>query len=192
MRDVAADPQPAGQAAHPLAGPAVTVAGGPVMRERTHVRRPGAVAPRTGPGAMNGSPIALVHRPPAPQELEREHGAMLRLLGGLQQRMDEVGRQHLREVRQLQAEALRLRAELVLLRTRVSWGLGMNAGLRQPRSVREPGRPPLAPRTNEAQAVICQTGCVGHAHPWLEADGQCRRSGQACERRHQGQDSETG
>ncbi|MEZ5702753.1 MAG: hypothetical protein R3E42_13695 [Burkholderiaceae bacterium] len=40
---------------------------------------------------------------------------------------------------------------------------------------RDPGAP-------EAQAVICQTGCVGHAHPWLAPDGQCRRSGDACER----------
>lgn len=136
---------------------------------------------------MNGSPVVPVHNPSAPPELVREHGAMLRLLGGLQQRMDEVGRQHLRQVRQLQAEALRLRADLVLLRTRVSWGLGMNASLRQPRPERGPGRPPLAPRTNEAQAVICQTGCVGHAHPWLEADGQCRRSGHACERMDTGE-----
>lgn len=141
---------------------------------------------------MKVSPITPLRSPAAPPELVREHGAMLRLLGGLQQRMDEVGRQHLRQVRQLQAEALRLRAELVLLRTRVSWGLGMNTGLRQPHPPRGPARPPLAPRTNEAQAVICQTGCVGHAHPWLEADGQCRRSGQACERLPQGLDSEPG
>ena len=34
----------------------------------------------------------------------------------------------------------------------------------------------------DAQSVISQTGCVGHAHPWLDDDGQCRLSGQVCER----------
>ena len=113
-------------------------------------------------------------------ELVLEHGVLMRQIGGLQRRSSEQLRAAAAREAALQAENLRLRAELVLLRTSVFWGLGAATVLRRPAA-------PSAPRgydtqAREAQAVICQTGCVGHAHPWLDADGQCRRSGQACER----------
>jgi len=102
-------------------------------------------------------------------------------VGGLQRRMGEVQRAERERARELEAQNLRLRAELVVLRTGVLWGLGTGAVVRR---ARPPARDNHAfdPVLRAAQAVICQTGCVGHAHPWLEADGQCRRSGQACER----------
>lgn len=139
---------------------------------------------------MSGTSPACVDSPCVPTELVREHMVMLRQLGGLQQRMDEVGRQHQQQLRRWQAENLRLRAELVLLRTSVFWGLGAAVAWHRPGRRRALPAPVVEAGTREAQAVICQTGCMGHAHPWLEADGQCRRSGQACERLPQGLDSE--
>lgn len=121
------------------------------------------------------------HDGAAVRELLREHGALLRQLGGLQRRLGEVQRAERERTRELEAQNLRLRAELVVLRTGVLWGLGAGVvGRRVRPSVRD--NHAFDPTLRAAQAVICQTGCVGHAHPWLEADGQCRRSGQACER----------
>lgn len=121
------------------------------------------------------------HDSTAVGELLREHGALLRQLGGLQRRMSEVQRAERARNKELEAQNLRLRAELVVLRTGVLWGLGAGTVVRR---ARPPARDNHAfdPALRAAQAVICQTGCVGHAHAWLEADGQCRRSGQACER----------
>jgi hypothetical protein len=129
---------------------------------------------------MHGT--ALHIRRDAPQELVIEHGVLLRQIGGLQRRSSEL--QQAAAVREatLQAENLRLRAELVLLRTSVFWGLGAATVKRRPAAARPPIPSDHAHQAPEAQAVICQTGCVGHAHPWLESDGQCRRSGQPCER----------
>lgn len=128
------------------------------------------------------------HMVPAPpratpwpvHELVVEHGVLMRQIGGLQRRSSELLQASIAREAALQADNLRLRAELVLLRTSVFWGLGAATVLR--RSPAAPARPVVDASAREAQAVICQTGCVGHAHPWLEADGQCRRSGQACER----------
>ena len=130
----------------------------------------------------------------AARELVSEHGALTRLLGGLQRRMGELLRSHALQVRALEGEILRLRGQLVVARTGLLWGLPRGrrlAGtltLRPATTTRPPAgaaAPALAPdpALREANAVICQTGCVGHAHPWLELDGQCRRTGQACELR---------
>jgi len=32
-----------------------------------------------------------------------------------------------------------------------------------------------------ARKAICQTGCSGHAHPWLSDDGHCLWSGRICD-----------
>ncbi|OOG82015.1 hypothetical protein B0E41_16150 [Hydrogenophaga sp. A37] len=122
------------------------------------------------------------HDNAAVRELLLEHGAMLRQLGGLQRRMGEVQRAERARNNELEAQNLRLRAELVVLRTGVLWGLGAGVVVRRARTLAGEDQHAFDPALRAAQAVICQTGCVGHAHPWLEADGQCRRSGQACER----------
>lgn len=116
------------------------------------------------------------------RELAQEHGVLMRQIGGLQSRCTELLRSSSSRVAALEGENLRLRAELVLLRTSVFWGLGAAAVLRRTRPPAVRSRPPVEASAREAQAVICQTGCVGHAHPWLDAEGQCRRSGQACDR----------
>lgn len=115
------------------------------------------------------------------RELVHEHGVLLRQIGSLQRRCTELLRTSASRVAELEAENLRTCAELVRLRTSVFWGLGSAQVVHRPRRLAAPERPPVDARAQEAQAVICQTGCVGHAHPWLEADGQCRRSGQACD-----------
>lgn len=115
---------------------------------------------------------------PAASELAREHGALIRQLGALQRRVGDLLRAHADTIVDLQGQNIRLRAELVVLRSAVFWGLGAAGMVR-----RVPARAaaaPMPPPWPEAQAVICQTGCVGHAHPWRDDAGQCRRTGQAC------------
>lgn len=117
----------------------------------------------------------------AAREIAIEHGVLTRQLAGLQRRVGEQVRAHARQVAALEDEVLRLRVQLVVARTCLLWGLGV-AGVTRP--VPRRARTPVAGAVEtmaEASSVICQTGCVGHAHPWLEADGQCRRTGQACE-----------
>lgn len=124
----------------------------------------------------------LRHDSASLRELTCEHGVLLRQLGRLQQRLSDVLSVHAQHQARLEQDNLRLRAELVLLRTSVVWGLGAAAVAPMPPAAGSPQRTALNASVREAHNVICQTGCVGHAHPWLEPDGQCRRSGQACER----------
>lgn len=121
------------------------------------------------------------HDSAAARELAIEHGALTRQVAGLQRRVGEQLRAHAQQVAALEGEVLHLRAQLIVSRTSLLWGLGV-AGVMKPLARRAR---PLAERAEagamrEASSVICQTGCVGHAHPWLEADGQCRRTGAAC------------
>ncbi|GLS16942.1 hypothetical protein GCM10007935_43910 [Hydrogenophaga electricum] len=125
-------------------------------------------------------PLTRWRDAPPVRDLVHEHGVMLRQMAGLQQRVSAHCQAQAVRVAALESLNLRLQAELVLLRTAIFWGLGAGAVMRRP-PVRHrlPAHPAEAMR--EAQAVICQTGCVGHAHPWLQADGQCSRTGQACD-----------
>ncbi|QHE88653.1 hypothetical protein [Hydrogenophaga sp. BPS33] len=118
----------------------------------------------------------------AAREIAVEHAALTRQLASVQRRVGELMRANAQRVQVLECEVVQLRAQLVVTRTSLFWGLSMTGAMR-----------PLAQRAQmfaaaaeaaamaEASGVICQTGCVGHAHPWLEADGQCRRTGVACE-----------
>jgi hypothetical protein len=123
------------------------------------------------------------HAGGAAREIALEHGVLTRQMAGLQRRVGEQMRAQAQQVLALEDEVLHLRAQLVVARTCMLWGLGM-AGVA--RSTARRTRAATAPAAEagamaEASSVICQTGCVGHAHPWLEADGQCRRTGTACE-----------
>lgn len=115
----------------------------------------------------------------AMREIAAEHGALTRQLAGLQHRMGEQLRAHALRISALEGELLQLRGQLVVARSGLLWGLGVVNPMKRParRSVSAPAREPAMA---EASRVICQTGCAGHAHPWLEADGQCRRTGAAC------------
>lgn len=128
------------------------------------------------------STMLVRHDSAAVRELAIEHGALTRQVAGLQRRVGEQLRAYAQQVSVLESEVLHLRAQLIVSRTSLLWGLGV-AGVMKPlarraRSLAEGAAEAGAMR--EASSVICQTGCVGHAHPWLEADGQCRRTGMAC------------
>jgi hypothetical protein len=113
--------------------------------------------------------------------LEFENGVLMRRLGGIQQRISELLRIAAVRKDALECENLRLRAELVTVRTALFWGLPAIVSPRGPARTRRLVSP-LAPDMTHARRVICQTGCVGHAHPWLDDSGHCRQSGQPCER----------
>lgn len=116
----------------------------------------------------------------AARELAHEHSALVRQMASLQRRVSEQVRTQAQQVAALEEEVMYLRAHVIVSRTCMLWGLAM-AGVARPivRRHRAPGFDPQDAMA-EASGVICQTGCVGHAHPWLEADGQCRRMGVAC------------
>jgi hypothetical protein len=128
------------------------------------------------------SPAILMarHDRLAAREIAIEHGVLTRQMAGLQRRVGEQMRAHAQQISALEEEVLHLRVQLVIARTCLLWGLGAAGVVRPvPRRARTTVADAVETMT-EASSVICQTGCVGHAHPWLEADGQCRRTGMAC------------
>ncbi len=128
------------------------------------------------PPVDRGRPVSS-----AEQEISLEHGALLRQLGSVQQRVGAQLRSGALYQSQLESENLRLRAELVTLRTALFWGLGHAALSRPAHPRRSASKAVTDPALGDAHRVICQTGCVGHAHHWLGAAGQCLRSGQPCD-----------
>ena len=76
---------------------------------------------------------------------------------------------------QLEADNLRLRAALLVSRSALLWGLGPSAALAGADGMTSAAMPASAHR------VLCQVGCEGHAHVWLDEGGQCRRTGSACD-----------
>jgi hypothetical protein len=120
------------------------------------------------------------------RELKGEHGALTRQLATLQDRVSRQIADYADQVRVLQTEVVRLRGRLLQARTALLWGLAKGdlhqGSLSVPRRVILARRLSLVSETMpDAHTVICQTACAGHAHPWLEADGVCRRTGSACE-----------
>ncbi len=94
-----------------------------------------------------------------------EHAVLCRHLGGVQDRVSRLMQEKEKALHALTSEVVRLRGQLVLTHTLRLWGLQT-----QPTEDLE-----------AARKVICQTGCAGHAHPWLSEDGQCRWSGRVCD-----------
>ncbi len=82
-----------------------------------------------------------------------------------------------RQCRAMERALINERSRAVLACTRWSWGMGGPP----PQSVIGTAEPATAPATTAAE-VLCQTGCQGHGHPWLEADGACRLTGGDCTR----------
>jgi hypothetical protein len=110
-----------------------------------------------------------------------EHGALMRKVAALQRRMDEQVVDQAQRLFALEADNLRLRAELVRSRTAVLWGLQSAAVTTPSRRPTPRVSAPVQSQWRAAQAVICQTGCAGHAYPWLDDQGQCRRTGELCQ-----------
>ena len=121
------------------------------------------------------------HDSVAAREIAIEHGVLTRQMAGLQRRVGEQMRAYAHQVSALQDEVVHLRGQLIVSRTCMLWDLGMAGVMKSVvRRARKPAVQAGANAMAEASSVICQTGCVGHAHPWLEADGQCSRTGTAC------------
>lgn len=130
---------------------------------------------------------------PVPVSASAELGLVLRHLGGVQAHVSDLVRQQQQHIAQLQGQLMRLRAQRMLERTQRLWGLSQlqgpcadwvpdQASLVAATDLTEKPRRSLGARAwQAAQNIICQTGCVGHAHPWLQADGQCARTGQVCD-----------
>ena len=116
---------------------------------------------------MDTLPVAC-QAPTAFAALQGEHALLLRYLGQVQQRLS------LRLYR-LETENLSLRAALLVQRTAWLWGLG-------PPAVPAPaaGEKVADPQAS-AHRLLCRVGCEGHAHAWLTEEGQCRRTGAACD-----------
>ena len=124
------------------------------------------------------------YRDPVGECLRLEHAAIARQLAVLQQRLGDQLAEQLGQLSRLERDNVRLRAELVRTRTAVLWGLHAAAVTTPPRRPAiAPKRPPtpVERRWDAAQAFICQTGCSGHGHPWLDEGGQCRRTGTTCQ-----------
>ena len=82
-----------------------------------------------------------------------------------------------RQCRAMERALINERTRAVLACTRWSWGLGGPPPQAVPGAVDADAGPPTT-----AAEVLCQTGCQGHAHPWLDADGSCRLTGGDCTR----------
>lgn len=139
---------------------------------------------------MKAGPRPLVHAPSVASEL----AVCLRYLGGVQSRCTDLVTQQQQQIEQLQAQLIRSRAQCVLERTQNLWGLWSIQTRARPASLPEAGtvssevqRPLKDKAWQTAQKIICQTGCMGHAHPWLKSDGQCARTGQECDEQVQKQ-----
>ena len=121
------------------------------------------------------------HDSMAAREIAIEHAALTRQLASAQRRLSEQMQANAQRVHALEGEVVQLRAQLIVARSCMLWGLS-TAGVMRPLARRASVAHAAAEMAAmaEASSVICQTGCVGHAHPWLEADGQCRRTGASC------------
>lgn len=81
----------------------------------------------------------------------------------------------------LESEAMRLRGRLLALRTALLWGLPVPWALTacMTDSARRCDADPTKP-LGDAERLLCQVGCQGHAHRALDDDGTCRWRGVAC------------
>ena len=118
--------------------------------------------------------------------LDGDYGALVRHLAKLQMRISDLVALQTIERHRLEAQLTRLHAGRIVAETQRFWHVA-SAGT--PHAVRDSGvsvkvdpGPATAPEDlRQAREAICETGCQGHAHPWLSA-GRCQLSGNACDR----------
>jgi hypothetical protein len=113
-----------------------------------------------------------------------EHAVLCRHLGGVQDRVSQLLQEKEAALHALTREVVRLRGQLVVARTTLLWGMTtpvVSVPQRARASSGLPARTGPAQDFEAARKAICQTGCAGHAHPWLSEDGQCRWSGRECD-----------
>ena len=95
-----------------------------------------------------------------------EHAALVRQLGRAQNAITTLQARAHAQQNALEQKVVWLRGQLLVARTAVLWRLPL----------------PRQGDLRAAQEVVCDTGCVGHAHHWLGAEGECRLNGGACTR----------
>ena len=123
---------------------------------------------------MSARPSGVVH----------EHAVLCRHMGGVQDRVSRLMQEKEVALNALTSEVVRLRGQLVVARSSLLWAMtlpvvSVTHRARAPSPVQAQVGP--AQDLEAARKAICQTGCVGHAHPWLSDEGQCQRSGRVCD-----------
>lgn len=114
------------------------------------------------------------------EAIDVEYRCLLRMWGRLQSELSAQCQAHARVRAALEAEVIRLRAELLIAHTAQFWG--MAAG-RITRAAPQRTTPSASLRSQPAtEEVLCRTGCEGHAHHWLDERDGCTRTGQPCHR----------
>lgn len=111
-----------------------------------------------------------------------EYAVLCRQWGRAQRHADDSLRLWRQRCAALESEAMRLRGRLLALRTALLWGLPvpwmLTACTTAPARRRDADDPePL----DEAERLLCQVGCQGHAHPALGDEGTCRWRGGVCQ-----------
>ncbi|MDP1687235.1 hypothetical protein [Hydrogenophaga sp.] len=113
-----------------------------------------------------------------------EHAVLCRRLGGVQDRVSKLLQEKEMALTALAREVVQLRGQLLVARTSILWGMSLpmetvTLGNKASRPVTATTRPTQG--MEAARKAICQTGCSGHAHPWLSDDGHCLWSGRICD-----------
>ena len=116
-------------------------------------------------GQMNSS----MTPPRGLEALAGEHQALVRHYGKVQRRCGELMQAQAAQIEKLTAQALRLRAAIVIRDTALAWA--------HEQHTRDLAR--LEDSVVAADLVICQTGCLSHDAYWRVQD-VCRRTGKAC------------
>ncbi|WP_240933100.1 DUF2325 domain-containing protein [Diaphorobacter sp. HDW4B] len=126
-------------------------------------------------------------------QLVLEHGVLLRHCGSLQVRCtDEIEAQE-REIKRLQAELLRVRAQVIVRDSALAWereerlklqatlaSWQVHGAMFEPQDTAPDADADLLERSlHAADLVICQTGCVTQGSFWRVED-HCKRTGKTC------------
>lgn len=110
---------------------------------------------------------------PLADPIPAEHSALCREYAAVQERCSRMLAQQRAEIDRLQAQAMRLRAAVIVRETALALAREDHARL----VARLAGERDTAAVATDL--VICQTGCLGHGDYWREQD-QCRRTGLSC------------
>jgi hypothetical protein len=111
-------------------------------------------------------------------ELALENQVLIQRLGDVQAQCTEQFAALHQSLMLAQQQAMRLRAQQILQVTHLSWRLQQRLD-NYAHAGRQAGANTTVISWAQADAVICQTGCVSHQAYWLVGE-VCLRSGEAC------------
>lgn len=114
-------------------------------------------------------------------DIAAEHGTVLRHWASVQSRVTRQMCEQARHCERLEAELMQLRARWVLATTSMLWGLGWPGAARAAAADAQRAATSHEAVTSAAE-LICQVGCVSHAHHWRSEAGECRLTGGDCSR----------